>query len=277
MEKSKSGVRFLVFDVESVADGRLVSRIRFPEESLDDITAVARYRAELLAKHQSDFIPYTFQIPIAVVIAKVADDFRLVDLVSLDEPQHRPHVLTDFFWRGWERYGRPTWVSFNGRTFDMPLMELAAFRFGVSLRAWSGGSGYEAPRNRYNAKAHLDLCDVLTNFGASRFNGGLNLAASLLGKPGKMDVHGYMVQDLHQQGAVAEISNYCRCDVLDTYFVFLRTQVLLGNLPLDEEQRIVGETKAWLEERRTEQPAYATYLGRWGDWENPWKEASPSP
>src|SRR5438045_9495024 len=35
-----------------------------------------------------------------------------------------------------------------------------------------------------------DLHDVLTNFGASRFNGGLNLVANLLGKPGKMDVQG---------------------------------------------------------------------------------------
>jgi len=60
------------------------------------------------------------------------------------------------------------------------------------------------------------------------------LVANLLGKPGKMDVQGYMVQDLWNEGKVAEINDYCRCDVLDTYFAFLRTMLMLGNLKLDE-------------------------------------------
>ena len=45
-----------------------------------------------------------------------------------------------------------------------------------------------------------------------------------------MDVQGYMVQDLWNDGRLAEINDYCRCDVLDTYFVFLRSMVLLGQL-----------------------------------------------
>ncbi len=270
VEKTKTPVRYLVFDIESVADGALVSKLRFPQEELAPEAAIARYRAELMEKHGTDFIPYTYQVPISIVIAKVAADFRLIDLVSLDETQHRPHIMTDYFWRGWERYERPTWVSFNGRTFDMPLMELAAFRYGVSLQSWCGGRGYDNPRNRYNAEAHLDLHDLLTNYGATRFSGGLNLAATLLGKPGKMDIQGFMVQDLYHQQAFKEIDDYCRCDVLDTYFVFLRANVVMGKLSFDEEQLIVAETKTWLEERQDDQPIYAAYLQRWGDWPNPW-------
>ena len=56
---------------------------------------------------------------------------------------------------------------------------------------------------------------MLTNFGASRFNGGLNLVANLLGKPGKMEVQGHMVQDLWNEVKLTEINEYCRCDVLD--------------------------------------------------------------
>ena len=192
------------------------------------------YRKELLEQQNSDFIPYTFQVPVSVVIAKVSDDFRLLDLVALDEPAFRPHVITDRFWRGWEAYRRPTWVTFNGRSFDLPLMELAAFRYGISVPGWFDmqSKGYQQRRNRYNTDAHLDLHDVLTNFGATRFHGGLNLAANLLGKPGKMDVQGYMVQDLYNDGQLAAINDYCRCDVLDTYFVFLRTCVLVGQLTL---------------------------------------------
>src|SRR5262245_2206620 len=117
-------VKFLVFDCESAADGALVARLRYPADSLDPEQAVNRYRAELLEKHETDFIPYTFQVPVSVAVAKVAADLRLVDIVTLDEPRFRSHVITENFWRGWERYGRPTLVSFNGRSFDLPLLEL---------------------------------------------------------------------------------------------------------------------------------------------------------
>ena len=63
-------------------------------------------------------------------------DYRLLDVSVLDEPQFRPHVITEHFWRGWEKYRRPTLVSFNGRTFDLPLLELAAFRYGLSVPGW---------------------------------------------------------------------------------------------------------------------------------------------
>jgi predicted PolB exonuclease-like 3'-5' exonuclease len=269
----KPQVRYLVFDVESVADGNLVSKLRYAADALSPEEAIARYRGELLGQYGHDFIPYTYQMPITIVVAKVSPDFRLLDLVVLDEPEFRPHVMTSHFWRGWEAYKRPTWVTFNGRTFDMPLMELAAFRFGISLPGWfdTAGKSFESPRHRYNAEAHLDLHDIMTNFGATRFSGGLNLAAQLLGKPGKMTVQGHMVQDLYQEGRVAEISDYCRCDVLDTYFVFLRINVLLGRLTLEQEQEIVVDTKRWLEERAETLPAYRTYLDCWGDWLNPWQ------
>jgi len=271
-------VSYLVFDVESVADGRLVSKVRHPGQQLEPREAVDAFRAELIEKYESDFIPYTFQIPVSVVVAKVTADFRLLDVVALDEPQFRPHVITENFWRGWELYQHPTLVSFNGRTFDMPLLELAAFRYGLSVPAWfdTKSRTYEQPRNRYNTTAHFDLYDALTNFGAARFRGGLNLAANILGKPGKMEVEGHMVQDMYNEGQLAEINDYCRCDVLDTYFVFLRVQVVLGNLPLEREQELIAEAKIWLTERADSSPAYSHYLQQWGDWQNPW-ETPPTP
>ena len=269
---TKPTVRFLVFDIESVADGELISKIRYPGENLDPTTAIARYRDELMEEYDKDFVPYTYQIPISVAVAKVTDDLRLSELVVLDPPEYRPEVIAKKFWRGWEAYRHPTLVSFNGRTFDVPLLELAAFRYGISVPNWfaEGAKAYEAPRNRYNAVAHLDLQEVLTNFGATRFNGGLNLAANILGKPGKMAVQGDMIQDMFDQGQLAEINDYCRCDVLDTYFVFLRSRVLVGKLTLEREQKIVAEVKDWLVEQSNEFPVYEKYLEDWGDWTNPW-------
>jgi predicted PolB exonuclease-like 3'-5' exonuclease len=270
-------IKYLLFDVESVADGSLISRVKYPGENLSPEEAVAKFRAALMEKFDSDFIPYTFQVPVSINVAKVDANFQLVDLVALDEPNFRPHVVTKQFWKGWEYYNYPTLVTFNGRGFDLPLMELAAFRFGLSVGRWfdTERPNYEQPRYRYATRWHLDLQDILSNFGAVRINGGLNLAANLLGKPGKMDVEGYMVQDMYDEGRVAEINDYCRCDVLDTYFVFLRCQVVLGRIALHEEQAIVQKAREWIEDHTAEYPALGTYLSNWGKWENPWGDDMP--
>lgn len=267
-------VAHLIFDVESVADGDLISKVRYPGAGLSPEEAIATYQDELMEQRGTTFIPHTFQVPVAVVIAKVAADLRLIDVVSLDEPDFRPHIMTENFWRGWELYRFPQWVTFNGRTFDIPLMELAAFRYGISLPQWFKSEGYKTPRNRYNTDAHLDLQDVLTNFGAARCNGGLNLVAQLLGKPGKMDLTGDQVQQQHDQGNREAISDYCRCDVLDTYFVFLRIQLMFGNTTLEREQALLGSAKEWIEERADSCQAYSSYLESWSDWENPWLSAA---
>ena len=271
---SKNDIRYFVFDTESVSDGALISRIHYPGEALSPAEAIARWRKELLAEKGKDFIPYTFQIPSAVVLAKVSENYDLVDIVGLGEASYAPHEIVERFWRGWEAYNRPTFVTFNGRGFDIPLMELAAFRYGVTIPGWYSpyAKSYDQPRNRYNTTYHIDVSDFLTNFGATQFAGGLNLAANLLGKPGKMDVQGCMVQDMHDQGQLQEIEDYCRCDVLDTYFVFLRSRVLQGFLSLAEEQQRVNSARAWIEQRADSNIGYKTYLENWGDWVNPWVE-----
>jgi predicted PolB exonuclease-like 3'-5' exonuclease len=132
---------------------------------------------------------------------------------------------------------------------------------------------YEQNRNRYNLKSHIDLQEILTNYGSTWFRGGLNLAATLLGKPGKMHVQGDMVYDMYCAGRIAEINEYCRCDVLDTYFVFLRANVLMGKLTLEQEHERVEQAKQLIESQASQHPAYQQYLEQWGDWINPWSQA----
>lgn len=264
---------YLIFDTEAVADGELISKIRYPRENLQPADAIARYRQELVAERGDgkDFIPHTFMLPISVAIGKVDAGFRLTDLTVLDAPAYRPHVITKKFWQGWMHYGRPTLVTFNGRGYDLPLMELAAFRYGISLPGWFNydDKSFDQARNRFNMGAHIDLHDLISNYGAARLVGGLNLLANLIGKPGKSGVDGSQVQDMYLAGKAQEINDYCRCDVLDTYFVFLRTQVLLGKLKLEDEQKLVGETHDWLQQQEASSAAYAHYLSHWGTWHPP--------
>src|SRR5262249_28623582 len=174
-------VAYLIFDCEAIADGDLISRVRYPNDALTPPLAIRRYRDEVLAERGDgkDILPVTYMLPISVAVAKVDANYRLIDLTVLDAPQFRPHVITRNFWNGWLYYERPTLVSFNGRGYDLPLLELAAFRYGLAIPDWFNveARSYEQARHRYNCDAHCDLCDLLTNFGATRLSGGLNLVA----------------------------------------------------------------------------------------------------
>ncbi len=260
-----SDVRYLIFDVEAVGDGDLIHRVRYPDEELTPRQAIERYQADLLEQTGRDVLPPTFVNPISVAVAKVSADYRLLDLTVLDPPHFRPEQIIRRFWQGWEHYGKPTFVTFNGRGYDLPVMELGAFRHGISLPAWFNveSRSFEQARNRYNIDRHLDLQDLFSNFSAMRVNGGLNLMSNLIYKPGKSGIDGSQVQDLYFDGQAEKINDYCRCDVLDTYFVFLRSRVLIGRLSLEDEQILVDDTREMLKSQADEHPAYEHYLEFW--------------
>ena len=62
----------------------------------------------------------------------------------------------------------------------------------------------------------------------------LSALAQLVGMPGKMDVDGSKVESMFAHGRYAEIRDYCLHDVVQTTFVFLRTELLRGRLTQDE-------------------------------------------
>ena len=255
--------RYIVYDTESVVDGELLSRVLYREEGLTGEAAIERYLEE-----QGDpdaFIPVAFQVPVAISVARVSSDYRLLDISCLDDPGFDPMEMTRLFWAGVEHYRAAALVDFNGRGFDIPLMTLNAFRFGISCPAYFADDRF-GHRYRYTDK-HIDLMDWLTEYGASRIRGGLNLLAKMLGKPGKMGTSGGQVASLYAEGKLREINDYCMHDVLDTYFVFLRSRVLTGELPLEREQALVDEVRDWLVERSDEIEALRVYLDNFGDWD----------
>lgn len=255
---------YLIMDTESVPDGRLLSLIKYKDEGLTEEAAIARAQAE--AREQSyngsDFLPVSFHFPVSVCVARVGTDFSLLDVKAVDAPEYRTRRIVENFWKGVQKYSRASIVTFNGRCFDLPLMELAAFRFGCVLPVH-----YRQGRNRFNG--HLDLLDWMTNYGACRLAGGLNLLSKILGKPGKMDVAGDQVYEMYRAGRLREVNDYCLADTLDTYFVFLRTRVLTGELTLDRELELVRQAKLWIMNKVGEIPAFQKYLDNWGDWD-PW-------
>jgi 3'-5' exonuclease len=254
---------FLVVDTESVPDGRLISMVKYPGEGLTPEKAIERAQAEAREKSRdgSDFLPASFQYPVAICVVRVSFDYSLQKVTCLDAPQYRPREMVQDFWSGLAKSRLPL-VTFNGRGFDLPLLELAAFRYGCTAREY-----FLYDRGRFGT--HFDLLAWLNNFGAIRHSGGLHLLSKILGKPGKMEVSGDQVYSMWRAGKLQEINDYCMFDTLDTYFAFLRTLVLKGDLNLEREQKLVDRAKEFLTERTAELPALKEYLANWGDWQ-PW-------
>lgn len=122
-----------------------------------------------------------------------------------------------------------TLVGFNSRGFDLPVIVARCMKHGIPF-PW-----YYANRNvryRYSAEGHLDLMDHLADFGASRCYG-LDLTAKLIGLPGKLDVAGKSVARMIALGEIDRVRGYCLSDVAQTAGVFLRTQLLRGELGID--------------------------------------------
>jgi 3'-5' exonuclease len=233
-------VPFVVFDVETRIDKALLRAVLCRGEDISDEDAFERARAGAAARGGgSDFLPLAFHVPVSIVVGTV-DDARILTQVEVLGRGGGEAAIVREFWDRLERW-EGTLVSFNGRRFDLPVLELAALRHGCVIPRYFG-AGY---RHRDSDEAHYDLYDFLTNSGAYSVRGGFDLLARLIGLPGKGEVDGGDVQGLWEAGRGAEIDAYCRRDVIQTYFLFLRLELMRGRIARAEYDAALAATAAF--------------------------------
>ena len=236
---------YAVFDIETRIDKGLVNAVYAPDEGLSDEEAYQRTRAQLLEDHGSDFFPPPFHVPIVIVAGTVSGDFELTNVEEVGGAGCSEEAMVRAFWERVEQY-RGTLVSFNGRNFDLPVLELRALKYGCAApRYFNGKSGH---RHRYSEQGHYDLFDFLSNFGVTRLRGGFHLLARLVGLPGKDGISGKDVQRLWEEGRGAEIVSYCRRDVIQTYLLFLRVEVMRGRLSEARHAQVVERAEPFRRE-----------------------------
>jgi hypothetical protein len=225
-------MRYLIFDIETRVDKDLVKQIYDPENSLTVEQAYDKARDLLLAQsnQQSDFFPIPYHIPIAIATMQADEQYRIRSLGCIGADRFSEAELVARFWQTFE--SAQTLVTFNGRGFDLPVLETRALKHRLSLPRYFGDpqSRFSYRSSRYSDAAHLDLCDYLSNFGAVHRRGSLDLLARLIGLPGKYLIEGQDVEYLFRQQRYKEINQYCITDVLQTYLLFLRVELLRGRL-----------------------------------------------
>ncbi len=261
-------INYLVFDIETRVDKELVKEIYDPENLLTLDQAYDTARDQILERsgQQSDFFPIPFHIPIAISTLQADENYRIRSLGCFGADRFSEPELVAKFWQAFE--GAQTLVTFNGRGFDLPVLETRALKHGLPLsRYFATGQGRSTYRgSRYSDAYHIDLCDFLSNFGAAYRRNSLNVLAKLIGLPGKYTIAGEDVEYLYRQGRLKEINQYCMTDVLQTYLLFLRVELLRAKLDKAAYQRIVAAAREDLTQRASSAGSenfLTDFLQRW--------------
>ena len=254
-------MNIFVFDIETVPDlsaGRKLHNLAdlSDEETLSAMTTLQR------EKTGSEFMPLFLQQVIAIsIVLRTQDKLKVWSLGNEDSLEKE---LIQRFFKGIETY-TPNLVSWNGSGFDLPVLHYRALLHGVvASQYWETGDAEQNFRwnnyiNRYHYR-HLDLMDVLASY-QMRAYASLDNIATLLGLPGKMGMSGDQVWSYYQQGDIQAIRNYCETDVLNTYLVYLRFELMRGKLNELQYQEEYDKTAAFLEKEN--QPHFSEFLKAW--------------
>jgi predicted PolB exonuclease-like 3'-5' exonuclease len=250
-----------VFDIETIPDVDSGRRL-YALDRLDDADTG---KAMLHLRQQqtgSEFLPLHLQRICAIsVVLRHADK---VKVWSLGDPQATEAELVQRFFDGVDKF-TPTLVSWNGGGFDLPVLHYRALLHGIQApRYWdTGGDDRDFKWNNYLSRyheRHTDLMDVLAGY-QLRANAKLDEIASMLGFPGKMGMSGAKVWDAYQAGEIEAIRNYCETDVLNTYLVYLRFELIRGHLTPESYQQELGLLRDTL--AQDERGHIAEFLGHW--------------
>jgi len=251
----------LVFDIETIPDIE-AGRKLYDLEGLSDQDTAAALFALRRAKVGHDFLPHYLQKIVAISL--VMSNAGSLKVWSLGDETATEKELIQRFFTGLDKH-TPTLVSWNGSGFDLPVLHYRALLHGVSApNYWETGDNQQAFRwnnylNRFHYR-HLDLMDVLAAYQNKAF-APLDDIASMLGFPGKMGMSGARVWDEYQAGNLKGIRDYCETDVLNTYCVYLRFELMRGTLSEIEYTTSLDQLRNYLAEESSK-PHLQEFLDR---------------
>jgi len=251
-----------VFDIETVPDVESGRRFYGIDDLDDDNVARVMFHKRVAETGGSEFLRHPLHRIVAIsVVLRTTDRFKVW---SLGEPDSPEQELLQRFFDGIERF-TPTLVSWNGSGFDLPVIHYRSLLHGVAApRYWdTGGDDKNFKWNNYLSRfheRHTDVMDVLAGY-QPRAVARLDEVATLLGFPGKMGMDGSKVWDNYQAGDIEGIRNYCETDVLNTYLVYQRFELIRGHLSAAQYAHVCEQLRTELQ--KEQKPHLAEFLDNW--------------
>jgi 3'-5' exonuclease len=148
----------------------------------------------------------------------------------------------------------PQLVTFNGNSFDLPVLRYRA----LVNKVTAPGLATRPYFNRYTEDA-VDLCDVLSAF-SSQGKATLNEISRVMGLPGKpAGIDGSEVAQYHRDGRIQDIADYCESDVVNTYRIWLRYELFRGKLTEQEFDASEANLGEYIKARSNTKPHLLAY------------------
>jgi hypothetical protein len=167
---------------------------------------------------------------------EAVEDGGIAQVVDVSTWTDRRGGEPEFLARAWDRLAGASLVTFHGKGFDVPVLELRSLKHAVAIPGSFPG------RRGGGVAEHLDLKELLTANGSAGA-APLDLYAKLVGLPGKEDVAGEDVQSLYSAGALDRIAAYCMTDVVQTWLLYLRWRRVEGSLTPDGYEESVASAR----------------------------------
>ncbi len=250
-----------VFDCETIPDTQLIRKTHGLEGSDAEVAHQALLEQE--QKSGSAFMPHPYHKIVAISAVFADEEGRFVKVGTF--PGNDEKEIIEGFLRYIDRKN-PKLVSFNGRSFDIPVILMRAMRYNLSCPAYFeqdnqmlNKTKWENYRARYSEQFHVDLLEVIGHYGAVRALK-LDTLCQMMGIPGKFDVSGDQVMDLYFAGEIAKIQEYCESDVLNTYLLYLKYELLKGSLLVEDYRTILRDMAENLPKDRGYSETFAAYL-----------------
>ncbi|ATW01927.1 3'-5' exonuclease [Candidatus Legionella polyplacis] len=246
-------MNIMVFDIETIPDIELGKKI-YSLNSLsneDVFLALCALRKDSVGH---SFFPHFLQKIIVISVLFKYDNY--IKVWSLGSIQSGEKELLKRFFFGIEKYV-PILVSWNGCRFDLPVIHYRSLLHKVSSRVyWETGSCKKEFRwnnylNRFHYR-HIDLMDILSAYQSTAF-ASLDIISSMLGFPGKINMSGERVWDVFNSGNIEDIRNYCEIDVLNTYCIYLRFELIRGFLTENKYEYFMKNLLSYLRKEKNKE------------------------
>jgi predicted PolB exonuclease-like 3'-5' exonuclease len=255
-------MNIFVFDIETVPDVAAGRRLHDLDDLDDENVGRVMFHKRAAETGGSEFLRHHLHRIVAIsVVLRTPDKFKVWSLGDADSAEQE---LLKRFFDGIDRY-TPTLVSWNGSGFDLPVIHYRSLLHGVAApRYWDTGSDDKNFKwNNYLSRfheRHTDVMDVLAGY-QPRATAKLDEIATLLGFPGKMGMSGAHVWDSYLAGEIEGIRNYCETDVLNTYLVFQRFEMIRGHISSGQYDAVCEQVRTELAQE--DKPHLTEFLNNW--------------
>lgn len=224
-------MRFLAFDLETIPCLQVGARLWHIDDSAPDgyEQMYAARRRETEGKQETDFLkPFMHRI-VGLGMVALNLEKQTVSTVALAGDTEAEYIRQFHLMLA----GNPALITWNGQSFDLPVIRYRAMYHGLPLPQLYGAKLRNFDRYDYRfGEKHFDLMDVLSSYGRSP---SLKLAemAALLDIPCKTHGSGEDVLPLYRAGDYATIKAYVQEDAQVTARIFLEWWASRGSAPWD--------------------------------------------